>query len=181
MLFFYALFSTLSIFIRICHLQLLTNQTLKIENILIVTELSYIFNVYLCSKYIYPPPPKKRFMQQNTWFVNELYNQDLSYDVPIHDALQASSQSLWFRKHEIDRRRVVGSDSCAVSISRRSANDLVTATWQALKTLYVRAVYSARSSASKSRLKAVSPLMPITTTLTDEKFNSHVKLPTFVL
>ncbi len=94
--------------------------------------------------------PKK----QNTWFVNELYNQDLSYDVPIHDALQASSQSLWFRKHEIDRRRVVESDSFAVSISRRSANDLVTATWQALKTLYVRAVYSARSSASKSRLKA---------------------------
>ncbi len=86
--------------------------------------------IYALNIFTPPPPPKKRFKQQNTWFVNELYNQDLSYDVPIHDALQASSQSLWFRKHEIDRRRVVESDSCAVSISRRSANDLVTATWQ---------------------------------------------------
>lgn len=46
------------------------------------------------------------------------------------------------------------------------------------KTLDVRAVYSASSSAPKCSLKAVAPLMPITITLTDEKFNSHVKLPT---
>lgn len=45
------------------------------------------------------------------------------------------------------------------------------------KTLDVSAVYSAHSSAAKSRFKAVAPLMLITITSTDEKFNSHVKLP----
>lgn len=46
------------------------------------------------------------------------------------------------------------------------------------KSLDVRAVYSARSSAAKSSLKAVAPLMPTTITSTDERYNSHVKLPT---
>lgn len=46
------------------------------------------------------------------------------------------------------------------------------------KTLDVSAVYSARSSAAKSSFKAVAPLMLTTITSTDEKFNSHVKLPT---
>lgn len=44
--------------------------------------------------------------QQNIYSHTQQPPRDLSYDVRIQDVLQASSHSLWFREHEIDRRRV---------------------------------------------------------------------------